>query len=492
MELHLMGRETPVWLSGVPQRKTARVSAESVIPDTREDLARVLWAQGGVLLKGKELGAGSVTVNGEAWASVLYLTEGEGRLNWLRLQKPFALDFDTDGNDEAALPQVRLWLTGLEARALNPRKLAADFEVSGELRSFARGSIALESQVQEPPAGLHLRQETREALAVTAVCEKPFTVREQFALTPGQPAPAEIAGESLRFCHLSAEQLGGRCVVKGELALEIWGLTEEGEPARLRFTAPFSQLLEPGEGTLDEMALTAQASSVYLEWVDGFGGEKALDAELHGVLQLTGWSRLSVQTVQDAYSTRMACAPRLETRRLLTERSSGRAPVTAEERLPLPEDCAELLDVQPLPGAAEGDREAVSWSVGLALLYRRADGGLSAARRSLRLAGPPLEEGCVCSAGELERLDARPEGESLAVRAEGTVLWERQRETAVESVAVLELTETPREEGPTVFLVRRGGESLWELAKAYGSSEEAIRALNPDDAPILLVTREHG
>ena len=107
MELKLTQEELSVWSCGEPLEKQSLISAESVVPDTLPDIGRIVWTQGGLLLKGKELRPEGVSVSGEVWASVLYLTEGLDALESLRLTKPFRMDFENVRPDAEATPTLR-------------------------------------------------------------------------------------------------------------------------------------------------------------------------------------------------------------------------------------------------------------------------------------------------------------------------------------------------------------------------------------------------
>ena len=104
MELKMTQEELSVWSCSEPLEKQSLISAESVVPDTLPDIGRIVWTQGGLLLKGKELRPEGVSVSGEVWASVLYLTEGLDALESLRLTKPFRMDFENARPDAEATP----------------------------------------------------------------------------------------------------------------------------------------------------------------------------------------------------------------------------------------------------------------------------------------------------------------------------------------------------------------------------------------------------
>ena len=494
MELKLTQEELSVWSCGEPLEKQSLISAESVVPDTLPDIGRIVWTQGGLLLKGKELRPEGVSVSGEVWASVLYLTEGLDALESLRLTKPFRMDFENARPDAEAMPTLRWRLDRVEARALNPRKLQASFVVSAQLRCYEKSSLPKNTALPDEREGLYLLRRQQEVMAVTGVWEKQFSLREQLPVSAGRPCPEKILGEELHFEELQAERLGPRTVFKGSVKLSLWGLDDRGLPQRQYFSLPFSQLLDTGETEWSEYSLHIEPSSAYLSWVESAAGERSLDAEIHAVAQLCVYDRVTTVTAADAYSTRMPCQVQGEERRYLRRLERENVRLRADTTLPMPDDAGELLAVQRFWEPLEANRESTGQSLTLDLLYRKKDGGLACARRSLRLEQEAVQDGARLQETRETLLDLRPEEDRLHLRCESEASFLREERQSVFCVTGLALDEDRAcgiETLPELFLVRRReGEGLWDLAKAYRSSVEAIAARNPEDAELLLVPRE--
>lgn len=494
MEISLVNREVPVYQTASQLRKRTQVNAECVVPDSQEDVGRVAAVCPMLLLKGKDLTPHGVTVSGEVQATVLTVTEDGARLNLLRFSRPFTMDFETAEPDPEALPQISWSLTGAEARVINSRKLSLGFEISAELREFARAPFALESDL---PQGewekLHLRREEREAMLLSCVTEKTFSVHEQFAFAAGKNLRAEGLGTELRFRVLDTEQVGSRAIVKGELLLTAQGLSEEGTPFRTDFRCPFSQLLEVGEEKLDVWGVCIEPSAAYFDLIDTISGEKALDAEIHGVIQLCAWSRRTVSYLADAYSNLLPCDCDLESRALLTELEWSSSTLSVEERVPIGEDCENLLSVRPSLGQAEYGAETLRAPLSLEILYRSREGKLTPVRRSLELTGQPLPTGAQPLGVTLTDCVLRMEEGSLYVRAAAEIPWRRGTTREIRSLRRLNLQEdAPYDTAvwPGVSLVQAGDEALWDLAKRYHASEERIRELNDPAEKLLLIPCE--
>ncbi len=90
------------------QTKRIQETTESVVPDTNDDIGRIASVQTAVLMKSKEVSSRGVTVTGELTAALLYITEGEGGVSFLRLTKSFALEYEVGEITGDELAQVKL------------------------------------------------------------------------------------------------------------------------------------------------------------------------------------------------------------------------------------------------------------------------------------------------------------------------------------------------------------------------------------------------
>ncbi len=491
MELELNECRCPCWTPLEPLTRRVRLSADSVVPDTCPDLHAVQRSWCGLRYKSKEPWEGGLRVNGEAQIALLCRAEDEKSLFLLHITRPFSQEFEIGAEEET---QLSLRLRAMECRMPNPRKVSVTLELELRLDRWTRGELPIETALPEDAGpGLHLLTRETPAFLLTELREKSFSLREQFLCPADKEPPEQIARQELRFRVLDWEQVGSRSVVKAELCLELDGLSAAGEPASCSFRLPFSQLLDTGETPLDRAELEILPCSFYPEWVDAVGGGKALDAELHGQIQGRFYRRLSLQTAEDAYSSRMPCVCRETELNCCVGRERGSARLETETLLPLPEDCGALLSVLAQPGLPESDREGLRVPLSLELLYRKTDGSLDSLRRSLPLEGEALAPDAQVWDCFPERCEAEKTEEGLRLRCALSLPWGREERCGLRRVTALELDPEHawnREEQPDLRLLRREGRSLWEIAKLCRSDTEAIAACCDPEGELLLVPRE--
>ena len=474
-------------------------TAESVVPDTDPDIGRVVSVRTNVLLKSKDLTSRGVQVTGEMQAALLYITESETAVSCVQLRREFSMDFELGQIQAEALTQIRLSVASTEARVLNPRKVAVTAELVGELRCYRQEELMLETLLPENAEGLvHVKRETAQSSAVSAVTEKTFAVSEQFRFPEAKGEPARLLSQEVGFTLEEVQQVGSRAVVKGTAVVTVYYLSKDADyPLRAQFSAPFSQIVDTGTASEGTSSAHVELTSAYFDLIDTISGEKALDVELHALLELVSREELNTAWFSDAYCNRMPCACLTQTTTLTTVAPAKKLRLDGEGLVSIAEDCEDVLCVLPFLAQLTRTENELSALTCLDVLYRSKGGGIAAVRRLFELEKGEISPATRLGDGRLCGEDFRPEGTSLRARLSLEVQTqnvETREITALTGVTLDEDAAWRPESLPNVTLVRNG-EALWELAKRCHSSVGAIEALNGEtihtaDA-LLLIPREN-
>ena len=476
-----------------------QVNAESVVPDTQEDIGRIASVRTQLLLKSKDVTGRGVTVTGELDTVLFYITESENMVSALQLQRDFTMDFELEDTPADAQAQIHLSVSNTEARVLNPRKVSVTVEIQGILKAYVCEDNPVETLVpEEARAWLHYQMKQEETSRINGVCEKAFVLNEQYPFPESKPAPDRIVSQNVSLRAEDLQQVGSRVVVKGTVNMELWYQPEDRDyPESLTVSSPFSQIVDTGAEECDGGSAQVEVTGIYVDLVDTLSGGKALDMEVHAVLQLISRCRQKLDFVSDAYSNRCPCTCEFQSRKLTDQSVAERVVLSGDETLTIAEDCDSVLNVYPnliQAAVADGIPTAI---VGLDILYRRKSGELSSVRRQIELKGKTMPDETRLGCSRLIDTDFRQEGTAIRSRmsAELTVYRETRREDrCVTGVSLQEDTPYHVGEFPTVTLIRADPAQIWELAKRYHSSVEAIEAANENltsgTAKLLLIPRE--
>lgn len=498
MDISFTHKTVPVYRELSRPVKRIQETAESVVPDTNEDIGRIASVHTAVLLKSKDLTSRGVSVTGEMEIVLLYITENENGVSFVRMKKDFGMEFELGQMQTDTLTQIRLTVGSTEARVLNPRKVAATVELIGELSCYRQEEMRVETLLPGSAEGLlHGRCEHGETTAVNAVCEKTFALNEQYRFPEGKPEPVQIVSQEASFSVGEVQQVGSRVVVKGTLHVDVCYLSGEVDyPLAASFCSPFSQIVDTGAEVCEGCTVGFELTSAYFDLVDTISGEKALDAEVHAVLQLVSRERKSVAYLSDVYCNRMPAECSCQTLALSQISERQRVRLEGEGEIPVAEDCEDVLCVFSSLAQLGLTDSSLGAAVGLDVIYRTKTGTLAAVRRLLEVEKAALPPDSRLLAGRLDGVDLRPEGGSLRCRAFVEADYQSAASREITDVTAVTLREEEAwrpEELPTVTLVRPDTEDLWELAKRYHSSVEGILALNGEDGAagdLLLIPRE--
>lgn len=116
-------------------------TAESVVPDTMPDVARVVDTSTAIYLRSKTIQDAKILVEGNIQATVLYLAEGDETLYRLDMATGCSFSFDGDGLEEDDFLVALLHINTADVRLLNPRKLLLRADVTGSVSVYRRDGL---------------------------------------------------------------------------------------------------------------------------------------------------------------------------------------------------------------------------------------------------------------------------------------------------------------------------------------------------------------
>lgn len=465
------------------QEQQTQIDLESVVPDTRDDIGRIVTVQGNVFLKSKDVTSRGMAVGGELEIAVLYITEDGKSLSVIHNGQGFSMDFELPEHEDELITLASLQLKAVDARLVNPRKLSISAQIGGQLQVFSQQQMPVEYSCPEGnESAVHLLSENRQTSVINAVCEKTFSLNEQFPFPDNSVSTAGLLCQKVRFQIGEKQLIGSRLLVKGTMELTACCLNESSNlPVTATFTAPFSQLVELGKEQMDSCGAAIQLSGAYYTVTDTVGTGKVLDCEIHAVIQVTSRCTETVALVTDAYSNRYPLEIEQSELTLQEAPATKSVPISMEERVELPEGAAQCLAVFPSPGQPGTPEGKLCCHVTLDLLCRTADGSFIAARRMLLTETAMEDRLCTAPAVSVQNVTYRQEGGALVVRINMAASWSENRSQPQRAVTALVLDESAPVDlasFPDLTAVRPAGESLWELARTYHSSPDAIETLN--------------
>ncbi len=495
MEIQLRQEILRCYLPVFNDTVSAENTAEAVVPDTMPDIAFLLDSASAVFLREKTMTDGRIGLTGEGRSTVIYLGEEDASVRKLELNMPCSFSLEDVSIQEDDLFTADLLLLRAEPRMVNPRKIAVTAETAARVTVFREEETRI--PVGADADGMETLLEKQKVSHISMVSHKSFVVTEEMSLPAAAPSMDALLCYRVHADVSEQKPVGGKCILQGELSLEAEYMTEDDAPRLERFVVPFSQIMDAPDEGFSSSLLQLTLEDCYLEPVQGAYGTATLHVEAHLLAQAVYYSERELEILEDAYGVVHPLAIRREE----TEMIAGTKPLilrdTLRGRLEAPAPATEILfghAEASLPAAGE---EEILLPIRLSVLCRDEQGGLFSVMRTVEGSfsadsetGNGLTVGKACCGEPYFTLS----GGDVEYRVPAEIHGERTESMKRELICGMELREEEEAfspDAPSLTLVRWAGESVWSLARRFGSTREIIQTVNPEAASgdLLLIPR---
>ncbi len=376
-----------------------------------------------------------------------------------------------------------------DARLVNSRKILFRVDLGCTLDGYEQKELTVYT-LQSPPQQLQLRTQTYPVLLPTETSEKSFTLSDELELPSGRAQPTEILSYETRPEVTDCKVVGSKAVFKGNLCLHVLYRNAEGGLGVWERQLPFSQFCDlTGDYEQAQMDAQVVVTSAELE----------LDAsDAHRLLLSVGMTAqcvvsdtLTLTLTEDAYAVGAVLEPewtqydlecRLDRQKL---RDAVRQQIGGEIAGVV--DTAVYLDAPYLE--RDGGAMRVKAPMTLRVLYQDASGALQGTavkserrskRRSAKTRGAlrrRLPAGAACRRLRM----ARRRGRRSRSACHAALRSSFGRSAAARS----SFAPSAIRGGPPSSCAPRGRESVWEIAKQYGTTVQAVKEANHLDSELV-------
>ncbi len=348
-----------------------------------------------------------------------------------------------------------------------------------------------------PPPDVQLLRQTYPVRLPKEAGEKSFLFDEELTPPEELPRPERIVRCGLTVQIAEKKVLTNKLLFRGGGALHVLYRGEDGKLHAWDTELPFSQYADlDGEYGVDAQA-DIQSMVTSLEPELDESGRVRVKCGAVGQYLIT--DRENLELIQDAYSP---------TRELKIELTEEKLPAVLEQTTValhmeqvVPGEAASIVEVSVLPDLPRyhqgEDGDALESTASVQVLYYGED-------ETLHASTAKWEESHSLKADPSCRIAVFPTpmgsfqtvrtGDGSLVRGELALEQRFISSQGIPTVSELELGEEkkPDPSRPSLILCRRGHQRLWDLAKASGSTVDAIRRANhltdePAESQMLLI-----
>lgn len=462
--------------------RNTELTQEIRLPDGMPDIGHILCAWGQTVLRGKEWHRDSVSFSAGMMVWVLYAPEDGSTEQCIEGWIPFQMSWDLPENCPEGTIRLRCHPRFVDARSVSARKIM----VRAGAAALAEAFVPMEMELSVPgemPEHVQLLRSRWPIRMPKEAGEKTFTLDEDLEVPMSAPKPEKVICFRLDPRLSEKRVLGNKLVFRGNGNLHVLYRSTEGQLHGWDFELPFSQFAElDGEYGSDAQG-DLMLSPTGLELELGEEGRMRFKGGLTGQYLVT--DKQMLELTEDAYSPGWELERQQQMLEVPAVLETRRENIYGEQTIP--GDANVIADMTFLTDFPR--QRSTETGVELELpgtfqtLYYGADGMLHAgtarwegrqtvaAGEDTRLLAQPMAA---------ERMQAAPGAGQITVSADVPMEITAVTRQRIPMVTGLTLGQPRRKDPnrPSLILRRAGEQRLWDMAKASGSTVEAILQAN--------------
>lgn len=455
-------------------------STDAIVPDAFPDIMRIVCANGDAVLKEEAPQNDRILISGTVRTRVLYQPEDDTALKKLEIPISFAHIEECKGIDNESTCFVQCTVSGVEAHAVNSRKVSITARLCFAVSAYQKTETELTANLLSPDMPLEILQENHIFCAPESIVSKEFTILEDPELT--DHTGMELVGRS---CTIRAEELRamhGKILLKGTAQLTCMLLQEDAaEPYTETKSIPFTQVMDCPDAEENQTLMARFAV-------------RNLDAELreppilsvgiHVGVQICTLRQQTVQTIRDVYQTTHAL--KIDAKQVFLHSMVQPTSLHAEttEEMPIAVPCRKIIAQNAVCyGIQQQPPDTIRILVQTETIYEDDQNSLHQVFRTISVsADDPCPKNQLLSGQFAVQCVAENAAEKtlrIRILADGSLSYTEN--FAVNHITDIECGEVAAPVcGDATLVIRyvRSSETLWEIAKNYHTTMRAIQQAN--------------
>ena len=489
MELQHTTRSVGSLESVFDQKFEQPVDGDITLPEYCPDILRVLKTTIEPSVYSVQVASERATIEGSSRVIVLYTAE-DGTLQSFEQSYPFSRSVDIPGLEEGAAVCATVKTEFANGRAVSQRRL----DVHGMLGCRVQAKRKREDAVLTGVSGggIQTLNDTIKVSSLEALQTTTFSLNEVIEIDPGSPAVDQVVMRQAVVVPSEVKAIKNKLLVKGNLETRVaYRSRGTAEPVQVLHVMPLSQIIEaPGVSEATENTLRLRVNSLEVTpKADTNGAARLLEIAARIGADVRGYAPVDLAVVKDAYSTQGGVSPemrRLETRRLA---ESFRESFLAKESFDFGQQGIERVlllshEVMPIETIVKSDGLNVAGKVKYHVVFVDGDGNLAITDKELSYSHRCALKGeeTLAADVEIELLSVQESVSAghLELRAELVAYGEvfaAEHRSVVGAVAE-NIEDSIAQRAPLTIYFASDGEPLWEIAKRYRTTMDAVRQEN--------------
>lgn len=498
------------------EKKQITLDRDFNVPDARPDALQIMKEQGEIQIEEAHMIEGKASIRGVMNFQVLYATEGEAGISEMSGSIPFEEMIPLSCAERGDELTVQASFGDLRSELINSRKLGikavVNLDVKAETVCDGEGAVGLEEAED-----VYSKNKVLDVSRLVFSKKDILRIRDEWKIPGTKDAIGSVLYSDVQLGEMNTRMMENELQVDGQATFFVIYLGE-GEEGTINY---FENTI-PVEGTIDCSGCQSNMVAQVIPGIhsrdievkeDEDGEDRVMDVELVVDFDIKVYGQDQLELLTDFYSLKEICKPVYEESYFenLIMHNKNKVKVTgkiaAGEYAPL-QIWNVAGDLRIDRQSQQQDRVLVEGVVEVSALYLTGDEKIPLATVKGNIpfeqtveADGVTESSNIWLQGSLEQISGTLTGdkeiEIKAVVALDVIAFERIEEPIIHDYESEEIDWKARSREPgMVGHVVQPGETLWDVAKRFCTTEDNIREINQLESDelqtgdILLVLKE--
>lgn len=468
------------------------LEAEINLPDYCPEIRRILKCTVTANIASLQNNSGRMTADVNALIRFIYVGEN-GNIASYEQNSPLQKYVESSAVTADCAVDVRVNTDFVNCRAVNPRRVDIRAMLTFVFRAVKRRDENLLCSASG--SGIQTMAESCDFANLTAVCSRTFGMSEVIELGSDKTPVAQILSISPFAVSSETKLISNKALIKGECGVKIFYIGEgSGAIESVDHSMPISQIIEldgVNEGSIPFINMNV-CSCEAVPKVDSSGEMRHIDLSVRISTEAAAFESLPVSVITDAYSTECETVNTRKSIELLSYNDSFDSVFTNKvvlESIGVSVDCILCVWCGELKRsfACKDGKCLITGTYNVTVIYRDSEAQIGMIQKpvdfdfSVNLREPSDRIichggvqilGCSCAVTGESRLEIKAEMKACGVILSSSV------KKYISDIAVNENSGEKEEPCALTIYFSDSGESVWDIAKRYHTTVEAVKNEN--------------
>jgi hypothetical protein len=476
------------------------IDCEIILPDYCPDIARILKSESCVSIDSKLIETNRMTVNGNLCIKIIYIPENSNSIRCITHNSPFNHDFNAKELSPNMFSKVKAKVEFTNCHPIGPRKVQVKVSMSISAKILRVKEESFISDCDDD--NVELQKKTMKACSLVGSAEKQMKVNDELEIPNSKPAVASIIRSSAITMMQDFKIISNKIITKGEVLIHTLysSNTDDNSLEVIEHSIPISHIIDI-DGVDEDCSCDVHfiLGDVKVDTESDADGEnRIITFELNCTASARAYREQEVNAISDAFC--ISHDMNLKHKQMNIEHINSIARYNQMLRLSVELgssdtmnfELASITDCTAIPSILnvkfDGKEIVIEGSMAVSIIASESGGSLVSIEKALPFV---LKEGII-NTSEVMRCEPELTVTSVAYSMMGIDKIDLRIECVLEAAifgvsyenVIVEMIVDDSSEKEciprktlTLYFADKG-ENVWEIAKRYNTSMNAIKREN--------------